>query len=77
MSELSQVVPKLMRPLLRSSNNYVKGKDCISFQAQTKRDRNANADENRAKLLLELRRLYSDAVPGDTSVEKVQKHKAL
>ncbi|KAK7707603.1 hypothetical protein SLS64_007122 [Diaporthe eres] len=76
-SELSQVVPKLMRPLLRSSRNYVKGKDCISFQAQTKRDRNANADENRAKLLEELQRMYSDAVPGDTSVEKVQKHKAL
>lgn len=76
-SELSQVVPKLMRPLLRSSKNYVKGKDCISFQAQTKRDRNANAEENRAKLLEELHRMYSDAVPGDTSVEKVQKHKAL
>ncbi|KKY30951.1 putative peptidyl-trna hydrolase domain-containing protein [Diaporthe ampelina] len=76
-SELSQVVPKLMRPLLRSSKNYVKGKDCISFQAQTKRDRNANAEENRAKLLEELHRIYSDAVPGDTSVEKVQKHKAL
>lgn len=77
MSELSQVVPKLMRPLLRSSNNYVKGKDCISFHAQTKRDRNANADENRAKLLQELHRMYSDAVPGDTSVETVKKHKAL
>ncbi|KAG6360855.1 hypothetical protein INS49_011922 [Diaporthe citri] len=76
-SELSQVVPKLMRPLLRSSKNYVKGRDCISFQAQTKRDRNANADENRTKLLEELQRMYSDAVPGDTSVEKVQKHKAL
>ncbi|KAI7776337.1 peptidyl-trna hydrolase domain-containing protein [Diaporthe eres] len=76
-SELSQVVPKLMRPLLRSSKNYVKRKDCISFQAQTKRDRNANADENRAKLLEELQRMYSDTVPGDTSVEKVQKHKAL
>lgn len=76
-SELSQVVPKLMRPLLRSSKNYVKSKDCISFQAQTKRDRNANAEENRAKLLEELYDMYGDAVPGDTSVEKVQKHKAL
>lgn len=76
-SELSQVVPKLMRPLLRSSKNYVKGKDCISFQAQTGRDRNANAEENRAKLLEELHRMYTDAVPGDTSSEKVQKHKAL
>ncbi|KAK2608014.1 hypothetical protein N8I77_006652 [Diaporthe amygdali] len=76
-SELSQVVPKLMRPLLRSCKNYVKGNDCISFQAQTKRDRNANAEENRAKLLEELHRMYSDAVPGDTSAEKTQKHKAL
>ena len=76
-SELSQVMPKLMRPLLRSSKNYVKGKDCISFQAQTGRDRNANAEENRAKLLEELHRMYTDAVPGDTSAEKVQKHKAL
>ncbi|KAI3401107.1 hypothetical protein diail_253 [Diaporthe ilicicola] len=76
-SELSEFVPKLMRPLLRSCKNYVKGKDCISFHAQTKRDRNANAEENRAKLLEELHRMYSDAVPGDTSVEKAQKHKAL
>lgn len=77
MSELSQIVPKLMRPHLRSCKNYVKGKDCISFHAQTSRDRNANAEENRVKLLEELHRMYSDAVPGDTSVEKAQKHKAL
>lgn len=66
-----------MHPHLRSSKYYVKGKDCVSFAAQTKRDRNANAEENREKLLEELQRMYSDAVPGDTSVEKRKKHGAL
>ncbi|KUI62740.1 hypothetical protein VP1G_09858 [Cytospora mali] len=75
--ELHRVLPKMMHPLLRLSKYYVKGKDCVSFAAQTKRDRNANAEDNRAKLLEELHRMYSDAVPGDTSVEKRKKHGAL
>jgi peptidyl-tRNA hydrolase ICT1 len=66
-----------MHPHLRASKYYVKGKDCVSFAAQTKRDRNANAEENREKLLEELQKIYSDAVPGDTSVEKRKKHGAL
>lgn len=66
-----------MHPLLRSSKYYMKTKDCISFSAQTQRDKNANAEENRSKLLEELQRMYSESVPGDTSVEKKQKHKAL
>lgn len=66
-----------MHPLLRSSKHYVKNKDSLSFHAQTGRDRNANAEENRSKLLQELQRMYSDVVPGDTGVEKKQKHAAL
>lgn len=66
-----------MHPLLRSSVHYVRNKDSLSFQAQTGRDRNANAEENRTKLLQELQSMYSDAVPGDTSVQKRQKHAAL
>lgn len=75
--ELTRVVPKLLHSHLRSSKHYVKNKDSLSFHAQTARDKNANADENRSKLLQELRRMYSDAVPGDTDVEKKQKHAAL
>lgn len=66
-----------MQPLLQSSKYYMRSKDCIAFSAQTQRDRNANAEENRSKLLEELQRLYSEAVPGDTSTEKRQKHAAL
>lgn len=76
-SELTGTLPKLMHPLIRSSKHYVKNKDGLLFQAQTGRDRNANAEENRSKLLQELQRMYSDAVPGDTSVEKKKKHAAL
>lgn len=76
-SELQQVLPKLMHPLLRSSKYYVKAKDSVSFAAQTTRDRNANAEENRAKLIEALKSIYNEAVPGDTSVEKRRKHQAL
>lgn len=77
MAELTEVLPKMMHPLLRLSKHYVKNKDGLSFHAQTGRDRNANAEENRSKLLQELQRMYSDVVPGDTGVEKKQKHAAL
>ncbi|KAJ4414794.1 hypothetical protein N0V82_007709 [Gnomoniopsis sp. IMI 355080] len=76
-SELIRVTPKLVHSLLRTSNHYVKNKDSLSFQAQDSRDRNANADDNRSKLLKELQRMYSHAVPSDTSVEKKQKHAGL
>lgn len=66
-----------MHPLLRASKHYVKNKDSLAFQAQTQRDRNANAEENRSKLLEELQRMYSDAVPGDTDAEKIKKHQGL
>lgn len=76
-SELIRITPKLVHPLLRTSNHYVKNKDSLSFQAQDSRDRNANAQDNRSKLLKELHRMYSHAVPSDTSVEKKQKHAGL
>lgn len=76
-SELTAVVPKLMQPLLRASKHYVKNRDSLAFQAQTQRDRDSNAEENRSKLLEELHRMYNEAVPGDTSAEKKQKHKGL
>lgn len=66
-----------MHPLLQFSKYYMKSKDCIAFSAQTQRDRNANTEENRSKLLEELQKMYGDAVPGDTSVEKRQKHAGL
>lgn len=66
-----------MHPLLRGSNHYVKNKDILLFQAQDSRDRNANAEDNRTKLLGELQKMYSDAVPSETSTEKKQKHAGL
>lgn len=76
-AELTRSLPKLLQPLLRSSKHYVKNKDSLLFHAQDSRDRNANAEENRNKLLQELQSLYSKAVPGDTSEETKQKHVAL
>lgn len=77
MAELTSITPKLLHPLLRTSKHYVKNKDCLLFQAQETRDRNANMEDNRSKLFGELQRMYSDAVPSDTSVEKKQKHAGL
>lgn len=76
-AELIRFTPKLVHPLLRASKHYVKNKDSLLFQAQDTRDRNANAEDNRSKLLGELQRMYSDAVPSSTSTEKKQKHAGL
>lgn len=55
----------------------MRNKDSLLFQAQDSRDRNANAEDNRTKLLGELQKMYSDAVPSETSTEKKQKHAGL
>ncbi|KAF3763664.1 hypothetical protein M406DRAFT_341122 [Cryphonectria parasitica EP155] len=76
-SELMGVLPKLLHSPLRLSKHYVRNKDGLAFHAQTSRDRDANAEENKSKLLEELYRMYSDTVPGDTSAEKKRKHQGL
>lgn len=74
MGELSSSLPKVLRSKLRSSRYYTARNDSLMFSAQTERDRNANLDENREKLIQELKRIYAETVPGETDPRKVKKH---
>ncbi len=76
-TELTAVLPPLLHPRLRASRYYSSRNDCLSLQAQTQRSRSANAEENRQKLFDELVGMYGDAVPGETSADKQQKHAAV
>ncbi len=51
--------------------------DSLALQAQTERSRTANLAENRIKLANELRRIYKETIPGETSKETVEKHEVL
>lgn len=46
----------------------------MTFSAQTERHRNANLDENKEKLVQELRKIYAETVPGETDPRKAKKH---
>ncbi|KAJ9148503.1 hypothetical protein NKR23_g4863 [Pleurostoma richardsiae] len=76
-SDLLSVLPKLMHPRIRSSRYYSKSHDAISIQAQTQRSRTANAEENREKLFEELRRIYQEAIPGESDPSKQKKYEAV
>lgn len=74
MGELSSTLPKVLRRKLRESRYYTARNDSLTFSAQTERHRNANVEENREKLVQELRKIYADTVPGETDPEKVKRH---
>ncbi|EKJ72136.1 hypothetical protein FPSE_07674 [Fusarium pseudograminearum CS3096] len=44
---------------------------------QDSRSRDANADDNRRKLTDEVMRMYKEATPAETSVEKRKKHEEI
>lgn len=77
LKQLLGVLPGLLHQSLRSSKYYSQRTDSISIQAQTERSRSANRDENHQKLYDELRRLYKNTVPGETSLDKTHKYEAL
>ncbi|KAI1821631.1 hypothetical protein F4861DRAFT_451258 [Xylaria intraflava] len=77
LGELSKGLPKLICHALRSSRYYAMRTDSITIQAQTHRSRTANTDENRQKLIEELRRIYQEKVPAATSEKKIKKHKEM
>ena len=77
LDELLGVLPKMFHPALRRSRYYARGSDSLTFQAQTHRSRTANTDENRRKLMDEIRRLYTETVPGETSSDTKAKYEAL
>lgn len=74
MGELSSSLPKVLRSKLRSSRYYTARNDSLTFSAQTERHRNANLDENKEKLVQELRKIYAETVPGETDPRKAKKH---
>jgi peptidyl-tRNA hydrolase ICT1 len=49
----------------------------LTFQAQDSRSRDANAEDNRRKLTEEVMRIYKEATPAETSVEKKRKHEEM
>lgn len=67
----------MLRSSLRGSKYYAERSDSISLAAQTSRSRTANAEENHQKLFDEIRRLYDERVPSETSSEKRQKYAQL
>lgn len=77
MDELAAVLPKVLHSKLCSSAYYSRGSNALSFQAQTQRNRNANAEENRRKLFEEILRVYEETIPGESSPDKAKKHEAV
>lgn len=71
------VVPAILHSGLRASRYYTKRNDSITIQAQTHRSKGANADENHDKLLEEIRRIYTETIPGETSEDSQLKHEEM
>jgi peptidyl-tRNA hydrolase ICT1 len=49
----------------------------LTFQAQDSRSRDANAEDNRRKLIEEVTSIYKDVIPAETSAEKKKKHEEM
>ncbi|CAG7557275.1 unnamed protein product [Fusarium equiseti] len=75
--QLYSMLPKLLYPSVRRSKYYTSANDSLTFQAQDSRSRDANAQDNRRKLMEELVRIYKEAVPAETSSEKKKKHQEI
>ncbi|SPJ81656.1 uncharacterized protein FTOL_09061 [Fusarium torulosum] len=75
--QLLLALPKSLHPSIRKSKYYTSTNDCLTFQAQDSRSRDANAEDNRRKLVEEVTRMYKDATPAETSVEKKKKHEEI
>ncbi|KAJ4271681.1 hypothetical protein NW762_000386 [Fusarium torreyae] len=75
--ELLSNLPKSLHPSIRKSRYYTAANDSLTFQAQDSRSRDANADDNRRKLVEEVTRIYEAATPAETSVEKRKKHEEV
>ncbi|UZP32595.1 hypothetical protein NXS19_000411 [Fusarium pseudograminearum] len=75
--QLLSILPKSLHPSIRKSKYYTSTNDSLTFQAQDSRSRDANADDNRRKLTDEVMRMYKEATPAETSVEKRKKHEEI
>lgn len=72
--DLLAVLPKLLHPGVRASKYYTARTDSLTIQAQTHRQRSANADENVRKLAEEVHRIYQERVPNESSPDKHKKY---
>jgi len=77
MSALEDHVPKILIPELRGCRYYVASSDAIAIQSDTHRNRTQNKSETHDKLQEEIKRLYSQRVPGVTSPEQKAKIEQL
>ncbi|KAF4976888.1 hypothetical protein FZEAL_6510 [Fusarium zealandicum] len=75
--ELLSVLPASLHACIRRSRYYTASSDSLTFQAQTSRSRNANAEDNRNKLIEEITRIYEEVTPAETSEEKKKKHQEI
>ncbi|GKT43268.1 uncharacterized protein ColSpa_03449 [Colletotrichum spaethianum] len=72
--DLLPVLPKLLHRGIRESKYYTARSDSLTLQAQTHRQRDANTEENQQKLVDEVKRIFQETVPGETSPDKKKKH---
>ncbi|GJC77679.1 putative uncharacterized protein YOL114C [Colletotrichum liriopes] len=72
--DLLPVLPKLLHRGIRGSKYYTARSDSLTLQAQTHRQREANTEENQQKLIDEVKRIYQETVPGETSPDKKKRH---
>ncbi|KAJ9428573.1 hypothetical protein QL093DRAFT_2571342 [Fusarium oxysporum] len=77
LGQLLPVLPKSLHPGIRKSRYYTATNDSLTFQAQDSRSRDANAEDNRRKLIEEVTSIYKDVIPAETSAEKKKKHEEM
>lgn len=75
--ELLSILPRMLHASVRNSKYYTASNDALTFQAQTHRSRTANTEENRRKLMDEVRRIYQENTPSETSSDKKAKYQAV
>ncbi|KAH6990520.1 hypothetical protein BKA56DRAFT_667083 [Ilyonectria sp. MPI-CAGE-AT-0026] len=75
--DLLSMLPNSIHSGIRKSKYYTVNSDSLTFQAQTSRSRDANAEDNRKKLVEEVTRIYHEATPAETSEEKKKKHEDI
>jgi peptidyl-tRNA hydrolase ICT1 len=77
LGQLLSVLPKSLHPGIRKSRYYTATNDSLTFQAQDSRSRDANAEDNRRKLIEEVTSIYKDVIPAETSAEKKKKYEEM
>ncbi|KAG5928779.1 hypothetical protein E4U42_008034 [Claviceps africana] len=76
-NELLSLLPKNLHSGIRCSRYYVANNDSLTFHEQSQRSRTANENENRRKLVEEIKRIYHSATPAETSVATKKKYEIM